>query len=63
MPILTEEFDEANLWKRLEQQKVLVERLVAEGKDATSANAILYELSKAFSELRPRASKPVPNTR
>ncbi len=47
-----EQVDEASLAKRLEAQKLLVARLVSEGKDATEANAALYELSKALSELR-----------
>ena len=53
-----EQLDEASLAKRLEAQKEFVARLISEGKDATAANAALYELSKALSEIRrkPKAS-------
>jgi hypothetical protein len=47
-----EQLDEASLAKRLEAQKELVARLISEGKDASAANATLYELSKAVSEIR-----------
>lgn len=47
-----DELDEASLQKRLEAQKLLVARLVAEGKDATNANATLYELGKALEDRR-----------
>jgi hypothetical protein len=63
MPALSAEYlDEANLQKRLEEQKRLVARLVSEGKDATDANARLYDLSKALSETRnkTRASSTAP---
>ena len=46
-----EQLDEASLAKRLEAQKEFVARLISEGKDATAANAALYELSKALSEI------------
>jgi hypothetical protein len=51
-----EDLDEANLQKRLEAQKLVVARLVSEGKDATNANAKLYDLSKALSEIRSKTS-------
>jgi hypothetical protein len=47
-----EQLDEASLAKRLEAQKEFVARLISEGKDASDANAALYELSKALSEIR-----------
>ena len=47
-----EQLDEASLAKRLEAQKEFVARLISEGKDASAANAALYELSKALSEMR-----------
>jgi len=47
-----DELAEASLQKRLQTQKLLVERLVSEGKDASDANATLYELSKALHDLR-----------
>jgi hypothetical protein len=40
------DLDEASLQKRIEEQKLLVDRLVSEGKDASEANAKLYDLSK-----------------
>ena len=46
------QLDEASLAQRLEAQKEFVARLISEGKDASSANALLYELSKAQSERR-----------
>ena len=46
------QLDEASLAQRLEAQKEFVARLISEGKDASSANALLYELSKALSEMR-----------
>ena len=53
-----EQLDEASLAKRLEAQKEFVARLISEGKDASAANATLYELSKVLSEIRrkPKAS-------
>ena len=48
----TADLDEASLQKRLEEQKLLVDRLVSEGKDASDANAKLYDLSKALSKIR-----------
>lgn len=45
-----EQLDDANLAARLEAQKLVVARLVSEGKDASDANATLYELSKALDE-------------
>ena len=55
----TEQLDEASLAKRLETQKLLVARLVSEGKDATEANAALYELSKALSEFRRKTNASI----
>ena len=52
MAITPEQLDEASLAKRLEEQKLLVARLVSEGKDASAANATLYELSKTLSEIQ-----------
>jgi hypothetical protein len=49
MAIADTQTDEASLAQRLEIQKRLVDRLIREGKDATEANAKLYELSKALS--------------
>jgi len=46
-----EQLDEASLAKRLAAQKELVARLISEGKDASAANASLYDLSKALSEI------------
>lgn len=57
-----EDLDEASLQKRLEEQKLLVGRLVSEGKDASEANAKLYDLSKALSEIR-RKNNTSPATR
>ena len=51
-----EQLDEASLAKRLEAQKEFVARLISEGKDASDANATLYELSKALSEIRRKAN-------
>ena len=56
----------SGLQERLREQKLLVGRLVSEGKDASEANAKLYDLSKASSEIRrkthffrhPVASRP-----
>ena len=48
----SEQLDDANLAARLEAQKLVVARLVSEGKDASEANAALYELSKALDERR-----------
>jgi hypothetical protein len=57
MPALSADaLDEASLQKRLEEQKLLVARLVSEGKDATNANAKLYDLGKALSEIRSKTS-------
>ena len=47
-----EDLDEASLQKLLEEQKLLVGRLVSEGKDASEANAKLYDLSKALSKIQ-----------
>jgi hypothetical protein len=52
----SEQFDEASLARRLEAQKELVARLISEGKDATAANAALYELSTALAEIRSDAN-------
>lgn len=53
MPALgAEDLDVASLQQRIEEQKLFVARLVREGKDASGANAMLYELSKALSEIR-----------
>jgi hypothetical protein len=52
MVIAAEQLDEASLATRLEAQKELVARLISEGKDATEANASLYELSTALAEIR-----------
>ena len=52
MATTPEQLDEASLARRLEAQKLVVARLVSEGKDASAANATLYELSKALSEIR-----------
>jgi hypothetical protein len=46
MPIAAEQPEEPSLSERLETQKELVARLISEGKDATEANATLYELGK-----------------
>ena len=43
---------EISLENRLAAQKELVARIISEGKDATEANAQLYELSKALAEIR-----------
>ena len=50
MAIGIQQPDEASLEKRFIAQKRLVARLISEGKDATEANAQLYELSKALAE-------------
>jgi hypothetical protein len=52
MATTPDQLDEASLVKRLEAQKLLVARLVSEGKDASAANAKLYNLSNALSEIR-----------
>ena len=51
-----EELDEANLQRRVEEQKLFIARPVSEGKAASGANAILYELCKALSEIRSKAA-------
>ncbi len=43
---------EISLENRLAAQKELVARIISEGKDATEANAQLYELSKALAEVQ-----------
>ena len=43
---------EISLENRLAAQKELVARIISEGKDATEANAQLYELSKALAEIQ-----------
>ena len=50
--IRSEQLDEASLEVSLAAQKVLVAQLISEAKDATEANAKLYELSKALAEIR-----------
>ena len=50
MAATPEQLDVASLAARLEAQKLVVARLVSEGKDASDANAKLYELSKALDE-------------
>ena len=50
--------DEASLQTRVEEQKLFVARLVSEGKDASGANAILYELCKTLSDIRSKAVAP-----
>jgi len=54
MSIIADQFDEADIHKRLEHQKALVARLVSEGKPAAEANAKLYELSKLLHRTRER---------
>ena len=54
MSTVPEQFDEATLQTRLEEQKRLVARLVSEGKSAAGANAVLYRLSDALYGMRER---------
>jgi hypothetical protein len=51
---------ETSLENRLAAQKELVARIISEGKDATEANAQLYELSKALAELSTKVSTRLP---
>ena len=50
---------EISLENRLAAQKELVARIISEGKDATEANAQLYELSKALAEIQHELSTKV----
>ena len=52
MATTLEQLDEASIAKRFEAQKLVVARLVSEGKNARDANATLYALSKALEDIR-----------
>jgi hypothetical protein len=54
MSLIGEQIDERELERRMEQQKMLVARLVGESKSAIEANRELYELSDALCSMRER---------
>ena len=56
MAIAPEQLDEASVARRLQEQKDLVDRLIREGKDATEANAKLYEFGKLHERILRRTS-------